>query len=398
MSRWSFALASAVGSLFVLGLWSCGSKDKCQGGERCECYANATCNEGLECRSNQCVSTSNSGSGATSSGIDYEACASCAQKTCKAEYDACQAASGCADIVECAIGCGSDAHCLAGCSTVPSADVGEKIAAYEQCALSDCLDDCVYVPGPSGSTGGSGGSAASGGATQTGGKSSTGGAGNNGGKSQGGSAAGGNSNVGDPPREPTSGTNWLSLDGAAAPSVLGVNGKLGIEGVFYAYGDPCSTASMSWNPATRCLEGDRCLSGETGENWGVAIGFDFNNVNDTKHAWSATAAGVTGFAWKVTGSLVPALQFWVQNMEPSFMGTCSAASCSIDGPPDGTSNASTSGQLTFAGMVKDYWGGTGTSYVFDPANISSIQLKIPAATISSNTAYSVCFEQLGVLR
>ena len=85
-------------------------------------------------------------------------------------------------------------------------------------------------------------------------------------------------------------------------------------------------------------------------------------------------------------------------MDPSFGGTCSAASCSIDGPPDGTSSASASGQLSFASMVKDYWGGTGTSYVFDPSNISSIQLKIPAATISSSTAYSVCFDQLGVVR
>jgi hypothetical protein len=394
MLRRSCALASAIATVFLVGLPSCGNKDKCQGGERCECYANATCNEGLQCRSNLCVGTSSGigGSGATSSGIDYEACAACAQKTCKAEYDACKAASGCAEIVECAIGCGSDANCLAGCNTVPSADVGQKIVAYEQCALSDCLDDCVYVPDAGGGTGNAGG------ASNVGGKSGASGS-SSGGKSQGGSAAGGSGgNVGDPPREPTSGTNWLSLDGATAPSVLGVNGKLGIEGVFYAYGDPCATASMSWNPATRCLEGDRCLSGETGENWGVAIGFDFNNVDDTKHAWSATAAGVTGFAWKVTGSLVPSLQFWVQNMDPSFAGTCSAASCSIDGPPDGTSSASASGQLSFASMVKDYWGGTGTSYVFDPSNVSSIQLKIPAATISSNTAYSVCFDQLGVVR
>jgi hypothetical protein len=186
---------------------------------------------------------------------------------------------------------------------------------------------------------------------------------------------------------------------------LGVNGQLGIEGVFYAYGDGCATRQMRWDPATRCLSGQLCPgpADETGTVWGVAIGFDLRNVKELnvkelKRAWDAASAGVKGFAWRIHGTPLPPLQFWVQNMDPAFGGFCSGEGCSISGPPDGTSSAAASGQLLFASMMKDDWGGTGTNYTFDARYISSLQFKAPAALGSLSTSFEICIDSLGVMR
>jgi len=48
--------------------------------------------------------------------------------------------------------------------------------------------------------------------------------------------------------------------------------------------------------------------------------------------------------------------------------------------------------------VKDNWGGTGTAYAFNVANISALQFKIPAATNSLATGYTLCIDRLGVIR
>jgi hypothetical protein len=205
---------------------------------------------------------------------------------------------------------------------------------------------------------------------------------------------------GSPVVELTSGVNWLGLSSDAAPQTLGPNGKLGINGVFYTYGDGCAT--INWDAPTRCISGELCLA--SAANWGVSVGFDFDNTGDsgnppnTKLAWNATSTGVTGFAWQTRSALANSFQFWVQNMDPTWNGQCSAASCSINGPPDGTASASASGQLLFSDMVKDNWGGTGTAYVFSAADISALQFKIPAATDSLSTSYELCIDRLGVIR
>jgi len=200
--------------------------------------------------------------------------------------------------------------------------------------------------------------------------------------------------------ELTKGVNWIGLMQDAAPPTLGLNGKLGINGVLYTYGDGCAT--ISWDAITRCISGELCLA--SAANWGVSVGFDFFNTGDmgtppnTKHPWNATAVGVIGVAWETRSVLAYSPQVWIQNMDPKWNGQCSAAECGINGPPDGVRSASQKGQVLFSSMMKDDWGGTGTPYVFNAANISALQFKIPGATNSSATTYQLCIDRLGVIR
>ncbi len=389
MNTRTAALAATAALAWAL-VASCSSDEtaRCMGAEHCACYGNGTCNDGLDCRSRVCVNLNSTGfEDAGGGGVDVEACLSCAESTCSTESSACKAASGCDDIIQCMIRCGKDATCLSKCNANASADANAKSLAYQACAFSRCANDCLYS-GTSGTGGGGGmGSGGKGGAA---GVANGGRSGNAGTTGTGGSAV----------VELTSGINWLGLSAEAAPPTMGPNGKLGINGVFYAYGDGCAT--VSWDAVGRCISGDLCMASAT--NWGVAIGFDFDNTGDTgsppntKVAWNASSVGVTGFAWETRSPLTFSFQFWVQNMDPSWNGQCSAAECSINGPPDGTSSASQDGQLLFSQMVKDNWGGTGTAYAFDVANISALQFKIPGATISTETGYMLCIDRLGVIR
>jgi hypothetical protein len=392
-----------VWGLSVLLAWlpSCSSSSTCQGGEMCACYANDTCNAGLSCRSHTCVNLNDgtsggAGGGVSSSKIDTQACLACADKSCTSEASACKAASGCEASLSCFLNCGTDATCEANCAKGLTTDSGAKAVSYYSCAVTQCVSDCVYVPGTGGSGNSGGSSAATGGTGNHGGSgSSLGGTSNSGGTSSDGGIGGGA-----PMTELTTGTNWLTLVADGAPPDQGVNGKLNINGVLYAYGDGCAT--LNWNPSSRCLSGDLCVGSAT--NWGVAVGFDFNNSGamgvppDTKHAWNANAVAASGLAWRTMGSVPNGLQVWVLNMDPSFGGTCSVKSCDINGPPDGTANASSSGQFSFATMMKDDWGGTGTAYTFNPTDISALQFKVTAALDSIDTSYELCVESIGVVR
>ncbi|HKO46255.1 MAG TPA: hypothetical protein VJV79_00945 [Polyangiaceae bacterium] len=372
--------------LLLLCASSCSDKPSCEGKESCACYANSTCNAGLDCRSNLCVNLNGAG-GASGSGLDSKACLACAETACASAASACKAASGCETMLSCLLECGTDAACLANCVNGVSPDGVAKAGMYQACAFTMCTKDCTYVPtGIGGFGNGSGGSSSSAGASSKAGNGSTSGGSN-------GVGGTGTAGAGDPPSEPVSGVNWLSITGATAPSGNGVNGKLGIDGVFYAYADPCASLGMSWDPTTRCLSGLMCAADTTGTNWGVAIGFDFNNVDSVKRAWNAGSHGVTGVAWKTS---VSRLQVWIQNMDPSFNGTCTSADCNINAPPDGKRSAQGMGQFSFASMEKDVWGPDAASYDFDSANVSALQFKIAAEP--SAFQYSLCVHELGVVR
>ena len=196
------------------------------------------------------------------------------------------------------------------------------------------------------------------------------------------------------------GVTWLTLVESQAPSTEPSNAALGIDGALYAYADGCAT--LHWDPATRCASGRLCTAGANFENWGVAVGFDFRATGandsppDSKLVWDPREAGVRGVTWRVTGN-APGMQLWVLNMAPAFRGQCAEQTCEIAGPPDGAATPSLQGSLLFDQMVKDYWGGRGESYAYDPAAVFALQFKLPAINVGS-ASFDFCIDGLGVIR
>jgi hypothetical protein len=145
-----------------------------------------------------------------------------------------------------------------------------------------------------------------------------------------------------------------------------------------------------------------CDAGPSFENWGVAVGFDFNNTGpsgeppDAKLLWDPRDVSAQGVAWSVSGD-APGLQVWVLNMDPMFGGQCTAETCEILGPPDGVAAAPKKGELLFASMQKDDWGGSGERYTYDPALVHALQLKI-ATIVTGPQPFSFCIDALGIIR
>ena len=198
----------------------------------------------------------------------------------------------------------------------------------------------------------------------------------------------------------TSAVTWLTLIESQAPSTEPSNAALGIDGALYAYADDC--ASLHWDPATRCASGRLCTAGANFENWGIAVGFDFHATGpqdsppNSKLLWDPEEAGVRGVTWRVTGN-APGMQLWVLNMAPEFQGQCAEQTCEIAGPPDGAATPSLQGSLLFDNMVKDYWGGQGEAYSYDPAAVFALQFKLPAINVGS-ASFDFCIDALGVIR
>jgi len=214
-----------------------------------------------------------------------------------------------------------------------------------------------------------------------------------------GSSVGGGS--GNPAGGEASRVTWLALQGSEAPSSLPPNLDLRIAGQFYAYADGC--AELHWDAASRCATGQLCDS-LGGENWGIAVGFDFNNTGEqgeppnTKLTWDPRDVGALGVAYEIGGQKrAPGLQLWVLNMAPAWSGECSAMTCEIAGPPDGRRQMPLQGELLFSDMDKDNWGGVGVPYDFDPAAVHALQFKLPAIEVGAAT-FSFCVDALGVIR
>jgi hypothetical protein len=215
------------------------------------------------------------------------------------------------------------------------------------------------------------------------------------GGAQGGAAGAGQAGEGSTPE-----VTWLTLEGSAAPSSDAGNAALGVNGAFYAYSDDCAT--LVWDEGTRCASGKLCTAGADYENWGIAVGFDFNATGasgeppDSKLVWNPDDVGVRGVTWRIRGT-APGRQVWVLNMQPTFRGICSVMTCEIAGPPDGAATAALAGQLLFDDMIKDNWGGRGAQYRYDPAAVYALQFKLPAINVGSAT-FDFCIDALGVVR
>jgi hypothetical protein len=151
-----------------------------------------------------------------------------------------------------------------------------------------------------------------------------------------------------------------------------------------------------------CISGTLCAPDAAGKNWGVGIGFDFNNTGENgtppnvKMPWNATAVNAKGIAWALTGT-APGFGVWLTNMDSKYNGVCTVADCAIAGPADGVPGPYLSGELTFTSMEKDDWGGSGINYTFNPADILAIQFKLNARTASTiSSSYDFCVEGIAV--
>jgi hypothetical protein len=194
---------------------------------------------------------------------------------------------------------------------------------------------------------------------------------------------------------------WLALQGSEAPADEAPNGDLQIAGRFYAYADDC--AELHWDEAARCATGQLCES-LGGLNWGVAVGFDFDNTGaqgspaNAKRTWDPREVGALGVAFEIGGEgRAPGLQLWVLNMDSIWDGECTAMTCEIAGPPDGRRLLPLEGELWFDAMQKDDWGGSGVQYEYDPAAVYALQFKLPAIEVGP-AAFSFCVDALGIIR
>ncbi len=334
---------------------------------------------------------SNGSGQATSSGVDFDACFACGDQACASEANACN--SACRGLLDCVFGCeAGDSNCQLDCVPENGQPEAQAAVAYYACTMQKCVNECVPQANTPAVTSSSSSvtNAANTASVETSATSTTSVAGTTGAASTTGSVT------------PMTGINWLSLDGSWADPAAGVNGALNISGAVYAYGDAC--ASVNWDPDTRCVSGTLCEPGSDFANWGMAVAFDFHNTGesgtppDTKMAWDANAVGAVGVAWQVSGT-APGLQVWVTNMDPSWNGQCSADECAIDGPPDGktTTVLGAPDQMLFSSMVKDDWGGAGTSYSFSSSSILTLQFKL-ASVVSGATAFDFCIDQIGIVR
>jgi len=264
-------------------------------------------------------------------------------------------------------------------------------------------DDSPSLAGSAGH-GNAGGAPASAGASHAGGGAKPSGGANTGGANAGGASAGSGGKSGETAgtagRAGSSGAlqiTWLQLRDSTAPSSFATNAELGIEGVFYAYGDGCST--LNWDDAGRCASGKLCPP-EDPDNWGISIGFDFRNTgpnsipSNAKLTWNPNDFKARGIAWQIHGE-APKLQVWVLNMDESWNGQCTGMPCEINGPPDGVAPAALNGELHFDDMIKDTWG-SGTEYTFDPAAVHALQFKIAAVKVGT-ASFDFCIDELGII-
>lgn len=429
-----FCCVAVFSSLFLGcggGGGSSASNPCITGDLRCSCYANDTCNGSLSCVSKVCVQLS--GQDAATPDIDGAVATGGATGGAGNTGGTGVCASGNAGCLCFPNGtCNGNLVCLSSICVVPSAAGGAAGGATATAGTA------AGGTGATGGTPGTGGNTAvipaggtttviSGGAIATGGVIPVGGTIIGGTMVTGGSipaggttatggavAPGGTTAVGGGGAIATGGVTTgttgtasnqvcpdathctLGLDGSRAP--LSSN-TYGIDGTFYLVGDGCAT--LTWDAQTRCASGTLCAKDPPDYlHWGAEIALNLRTGGGYDYPFDATAKGVTGFFWEITGT-APGMQVWIPlTTNP---GACLQTSgCALNQPPWGnpTPSLGPSGrnyvQLQTSSMSYDDWG---ASYDYpppwDPTQLHSIVWKLPAR--ASATSFNFCVQKVGVL-
>jgi hypothetical protein len=328
------------------------------GGLRCACYANNTCNANLTCVSQVCIeipvaagATAQPGSTVVSGGMT--------------------SSMG---------GAGGSSACSPGNVRCPC-------YANNTCnGTLTCISQiCVEMPLTGGFS--SGGVVVAGGSISTGGVVVTGGT---------------------TTPTTTAATTQVCADathctlGMAGNGVPATGNSYGIDGAFYVVGDSCTSKSIIWDAANRCASGTLCAKDPPYyENWGAEISLNLKCGNGYDYGYDATANGVTGFFWEVTGT-APGMQVWLGLA--ANVGAClqTTNTCALSEPPWGNPSPSMGPtgnnyvSIQTLNMSYDDWG-LGYTYPppFDPTRLHSVQWKLPARALA--TPFNFCIQKVGVL-
>lgn len=293
-SAW-LVVALAAGMLACEGSEANG--DCAPGSEVCACYPNRTCDSGLICSGSDICVKDDDGSGGTdnddggsggssdnggSGGSDGGSSNSGGSGDSGAAGDSEASGSG-----------GSSSN--AGNSGNTTSDAGGASTTGENSANS-AGGSTSGTNGGAGGTTGTGGASGGSTATASGGVSST----TDGTTTTGGSGG----TIGETRADLVPVDGWVD----------GSTNDVGIQGSWYTYADDAATVVPADEPFFDGMGSEICISGTTvpdeysGVYWGVAVGMDFNVVDETTYAYDAVANGVAGIRLTLTGSLPPGIQ------------------------------------------------------------------------------------------
>ena len=283
------------------------------------------------------------GSGGGDSLIDNEACHACGESACAGAFDDCQSAGSCMELVDCLFGClEGDETCVQDCAAgYDPNDAGDQEAAgaaatYWGCALAQCAEECVALP-----DGGAGGDGV--------------------------------------PLQPTNGA--ISGDNPA-----------GIQGSFFVTADDGgSTISLSAVGSSLCVSGSvakvpDCPTGDClVDYWGALLGLSLAEAEaGAPRPYDAAAAGVKGFAFTITGPMIPpAIRFSAQEV----------------GSPENhcTDVGSGDSSVPFSSLARECWSPQASLWSLDESRLDDLRWFITTDSNASHP-FDFCIENLRALR
>ncbi len=204
-----------------------------------------------------------------------------------------------------------------------------QLASLFLCAGAACSSSATTAPqgsssnasgvaGSSGGGGSSGGSTSSGPAGSSGSSGATASSGSDGAQSGSTSTPSGSAaEAGAGSGEGGTGCAGVALVPDATGYVAPATNMLGINGSWFVYSDcvdlngmNCTTVTTPPMTSFPNTGGSMCTSGTTSANaaaWGAGIALELNDdgANHQQSPWDATAAGVTGFCFQLSGSAIP---------------------------------------------------------------------------------------------
>ena len=167
-----------------------------------------------------------------------------------------------------------------------------------------------------------------------------------------------------------------------------------VHGYWYTFHDTGTSTILPSSFATAganiCVTGNAAQYTNGGLNWGSAVGFNANQAAGTNpplSAWNATAAGIAGFRFTLTGSQVPSS---IQ-VNVTVAGSTASYCSKLSGVTAGTSQA-----VIFGSVTQNCFNSGGSHPIVDPTKIEAIQLQVSSVS-GSVTAFDFCVSSVQLL-